>query len=640
MEESDKEYKGLSKAELKKAAKFAGKLYKELESSSKPYHSKAKNKWRKHYDSIPVTTNIDDDNVLSKIFIPETHKACDNLATRLKMLAPGSSDRFDYRYAPGGLENKDKLNLLRSMVLTDLEAMKYDVNYKKSCEDYCVEGTMWHKLEWDSSTSRSMKIESKEVSSYTKEKLKLNSGEVVEAPREIKKKVLTPEFYEESNDRGKMVPCSYDRIFVNVESGEDLCDTDLAQWETTDFATLERLEYDKSTGEGMYHNVSVLKDKIYDGLSEEDKNKKVSVELINVWADYDYDGNRTPTLCRIVISKDHPDICLSVEKDPYKLGHKPFYKTVLFRRKGKQLGIGIPEMVWNEQIQLNDAQTIIYQNAMRRGYGMGFYSNTAGINKRQMKMKVGKMIGVADPNNAYKPIQFEDVSAAMMAVQNQLRGDINAHHGVSNSLGGESPSGVDTAHEFERLLQMSTERIKDFLSNIEENIIEPFLNDYILLVFYNWDSYSSRVFKVIGDESETLQSFVRDNVYGDGFEKIKFRSLGSMKMEHDAVTNKRVFDTYTVFKDDGTVPPSGKWKIKSDVLKSLHPNINDKEVQTYLGPVPTTPPRPFVPPQIEAQNKGGMNPQSIMNTPAGSESDAIKGAMQTQNINTEGTGNG
>jgi hypothetical protein len=637
MVEEEQNEKELNSSDFKKAAKFAKTIYQTLEKSSKPYHKDATNKWRKHYDSKPVRSNIDDD-VLSKVFVDETYKACDRLSTRFKSLSPDDSDKFDCIFNPGGLEAKKKLNSLKSLVLNDLNLMGYGNSFKKAVEDYCVEGTMWTKLEWDMTSDRKMKIESENKKVLFAEKAQFPDGSIVDVPKEKEVTELSPSFYEESRDRGRMVPCRYDRVFVDVNSGEDLCETDLAHWFTTDFSTLERLEYDKSTGEGIYHNVKKLKDTMYEKLSEEDSQKKVQVELVDVWAHYDIDGSKSPELCLITISKDYPDICVRVDKDPYKLGHKPFYKTVLFRRPGKQLGKGIPEMVWNAQVQLNDAQTIIYQNAMRRGYGMGFYSMTAGLTKKQMRMRPGKMIGVSDPNNAYKSIQFEDVSKAMLAVSNILRNDISSHHGVSSSLGGEAPSGVDTAHEFERLLQMSTEKIKDFLSNVESTTIEPFLNDYMLLLFYNWEDYSERVAPVIGEESAGLQKFVKENVFDTGFETIKFRCLGAMKMEHDAVTNKRVFDTYAAFREDGTVPPTGKWKMKADVIKSLHPDITQKEILEYLGPMPSPEARPFVPPPMEKANQGGQNIQSVMNQGIPNLSNEIKASTQTENVAQQGVG--
>lgn len=626
----------LTPADFKKAAKFAQNVWKKLEESSKKYHTDAKSKWWKHYNSIPVRSNIDDD-VLSQVFVDETYKACDRLSTRFKGLSPTDSDKFDYRFIPGGLDSKGKLNNLKSCILNDLRLMKYPVEFCKSMENYCVEGTAWHKLEWDMSTDLKRKITSKKKKVFEKVQAEFPDNSISEVPKESEIDVFDTEFYEEARDRGKLVVCRYDRIFVDVDSGENLENTDLAFWVTTDFEELEKSVYNKETGEGKYHNVSKLKTKIYETLSEEEALRKVPVELIELWASYDYSGEKKPELCRIIISKDHPDICLSVDPDPYMLGHKPFYKAVLYRRNGKQLGKGIPEMVWNAQVQLNDAMTLLYENSALRGFGMGFYSMTAGLTNKQLRMRPRKMIPVSDPNNAYFPIKFDDVSVPMLRVSEIWRKDIVSHSGVSESLGGEADPSVDTAHEFERLLQLSSDKIKDYLRNVEANLIEPFLNDYILLLFSNWDDYSKRLFPVIGEESAGVQEFVRNQIFSVGYENIRFECKGAMRMEHDAVTNKRIFDTYTVFKDDGTIPPSGKWKMKAAVLKSLHPDISQKEIEEALGPMPEAPKQAFVPPMVNELNKGGMNQQSMQNQPA-DLNNLMKGAIQTPNISNEGTG--
>ncbi len=620
---------------LTKAAKYAAKVYKRLKQSSGMYQSDAKSKYWKHFYGEQASSNIG--SFLTDVFVDETYKACDSLFTRLKLLAPGATERFDYMDTQKGIGTARKLKRLKSFIANDLHLMKYDLFYKRAVENYTVEGTMWTKLEWDMNSKRKMRITEVEEQEVGK-KPGMLKGEPVEVPYDKTVTRLKSDFYDEERDRGRMVPCKYERIYVDVESGEDLEDTALAHWVTTDFETLEDLEYDKESGEGIYYNISKLKKKIFETLTEDEKKSKVEVDLIELWDYYDIYDDGNPILCVMTISKEFDDICVRLDENPYPFDHKPFYKTVLFRRNGKQLGIGIPEKIWNKQVQINDAMTMMYENVALRAYGMGFYSMTAGLTDRQMKVEPRKLIGVADPNNAYKAIEFLDVSGPLLTVVAALKRDVESDHGIMSSIHGQPQVGVDTATEFELLLQQSTEKIKDFLSNVEETTIEPFLNDYILLVFENWEDYGKRSFPVLGEDAIGVQSYLKEDVFAAGFESLRFKCLGAMKMERDAVTNKRVYDTYVAFREDGTVPPSGKWYMKVDLLRSLHPNLSEKEILERLGPKPDSPKKPFVAPLGTTKTQGGQNQTSLTNQRPPTEADQLKGAIQGQNIQNTGTG--
>lgn len=242
------------------------------------------------------------------------------------------------------------------------------------------------------------------------------------------------------------------------------------------------------------------------------------IEVLEVWFDYDIDGNGLP---EHLVATYHQDTrtFLQLRYNWYFHQRKP-YTIIPYQITSDSLyGIGIAEMVKPFQDALTKWHRMASDNAYLANIRMFIVKKESGI-EEVPRLYAGRCFFVDDPRSDFIPFSGGDVYPSTLAERQNLFGLAEKRTGVSDYLTGrESPiiGSRATATSTLALIQEGTKRVEEVLENIRNGLAEIVENWIYIWIQYGLGDLDDIVF---GDDEtgqlldEFFKSITAENVNG------------------------------------------------------------------------------------------------------------------------------
>lgn len=577
----------LTKSEKKlfdKAARLVSKEIEERSSFHTELVSKIEKYW-KHFNGEQSETAYD--MGLAKTFPKETFTHVETWVPRLTSLLTNVYPFFGLKEL-GYIDPKLKMAVrksydnIKNMLMFDVTHSELEDKFEEAMRSLCVEGSLCIKIGYDMSLesfTRAKKIfEEKTV--VTQKLL----GIPVAAETQLVPKVV----YEEIN-RPKFIANFCPRDMVNIYLDDEKPFDKQSKIEECELTWEEFMQDDK------YKNKDTVKELIYDKATDEEKARGVSFRIFERWGDFifdedsvDFEGKRIydegvepyPVKSVIVVLKDHKEVAIRLDKNPFNHGRDPYLFTAFTPRKINGVtrlhGLGICEMLFSDQVELADTHNQVIDNKTMLLWGELLVNRGAGIKKKHWySRKPGKVIfhNAPTPEQAVGRVTYPDFTATGMNMEAIIRRDMVSASGAQMPLQGGREGGRETATSIERRVREAGKRIGLILQRVEDCIILPFLEmSYSLDIQYRDDS---RINEILNGAEEPKLQYGKTDVVAD----FAFELYGAARMENDMIRRKEAENRLVVLRED---PLTNQFKLRTDFWETQ--GVDDPAA--YINPEP------------------------------------------------------
>jgi len=268
--------------------------------------------------------------------------------------------------------------------------------------------------------------------------------------------------------------CYFDHTKTRVE------DLDMVIFES--YESLDRVKRNdkKRNPNGMYEDTDLLDKPAYKlevKPTDSYKSHIGEVKLWEAWLNYDLNDDGIAEEIKCVIANEKLAIQLGPNK--YVIQEKPVLICPFFPKIGL-LGKGIPEAVFEMQIQLNDASNQTLDDAshiLNRMMLIDLTKIDRASARIHCKSRPDGIIPVkhGDPRTAVVPLETPNIMDAGLLEIKLLRDWMRSISGAEYSLQGLPAAYKPTATEYSGQQNVALARIKRYAQKFERQIIKPFL---------------------------------------------------------------------------------------------------------------------------------------------------------------------
>lgn len=210
------------------------------------------------------------------------------------------------------------------------------------------------------------------------------------------------------------------------------------------------------------------------GLTRPSDGKDRRVEVLEVWANYDFGDGVVPALCVIANRK----YLIRLEKNPYDHGKKPF---ILFKDTAvphEFWAVGEVEPIVKLQYELNDIRNQRMDNVTLILNRMWKVQKGADVDEEDLVSQAGQVIHTGRMDGI-EPLVTPDVTSSAYNEEGFIKDDAKTATGVNDFISGATGSGKnksdignDTATGIMLLQEAGNARFKMKLDNLEDSLRE------------------------------------------------------------------------------------------------------------------------------------------------------------------------
>lgn len=323
---------------------------------------------------------------------------------------------------------------------------------------------------------------------------------------------------------------------------------------------------------------------------------------------------------------------LSSEESPIPDGKGPIAKMD-YIRTGEPYGKGIPELIMDEQDEINEIRNLRVDNVNLIMNKMMAVFEKAIVNRKDLISQPGGMVRLKDNvtddiRKVITPIEFPDVSQSSYKETMEIERQIQERTGASRVTLGSSNAIRDTNQTLggmELLKQMFNERIAALGMVIESQFMIDCAERIYSLIYQYLQPEDMK--SILGDNPVPIANhpipgmppitiprylafvFVPPEMVAQSY---RFRPMGIFSMENKIVKSAQVMDAIKV----GTILPPGQMDISGALQYVLEKLQGIPEARAWFAPMPSVagvpqgfmpPPPGMMPPQGPPGNPG-QNP--------------------------------
>jgi hypothetical protein len=508
-------------------------------------------KWRRNdelYNNIPVDKNYEG---AANLFVPETRSACLTLIDFADEVLFATNPFFRLK-GVGGYGDSERGKINSQIIQLQFEKARIRAKFRQFLENSVKYGFGIVKIPY--------KYKEKYIVADLKERNRLNkmvrnllrfkddSASIQEEEITKKRIALYDNIDFEVKDPFKMYWDYYakweDQRCI-IEKITDVTNHHLKLKEKEGiYFNIDKVIDDQGTGtqdskteiDGKYPHYSELT-----GLSGNFNISNSNHELLEVWCNFDIDGDGVEEECLIVIADGKHVIRLEVNQ--FDIQEKPYLHNAWNFLEGTSLGIGVPQLTERSQIALNDFTNQIMDNITQILNSMKIVDDLADIPDWQLKSRANGIIKSKTGVNAVKELPIQKTANEGFKAVAMTKEDIRQVSGATVSLQGLPARYETTATEIQTQTNSSSRGIFAKLRDIEDNIIKEMLRR---LYSYNLQYMSKEdIIMILGEKAaKTIFTTENNNLSTKEilFEDYDFIPLGVTQIENKVIKGQQILN--------------------------------------------------------------------------------------------------
>lgn len=502
----------LDKKKLEAAAKFVQVSFDNLKKGQATRKNKIKKYW-KMWKGEPVDRHYT--GGLSNVVVNETHKAVESYVSNLKQLRrivnPATTvvERRKFDNRP---DNPQRTLEIHSLLEYQLDKSHFPTKEETAYRKLAVEGTVWFQVIWDMTRIKysSQEPNIKEVAEYAAKDTQYGVPKAGAKANVTKEYELTPVEIDEVFDSPNVIVkrlenMYYDRTIEDFRKLPHLI-------ELEEQVPLSKLLTKRGAGgKHLYSNLKELKEKAFEKASKEDQLKGVKIDLLHFEGKYDPDKNGIPQEYEIVVVKDLW-ICVLCRPNPYDHGTRSYRQVKFLPVDGSCDGLGIPELMYRQQVELNDNRNKMGDAITLALAQMKTVKRTANVNKNQLKPRP---YGHIDVNQHDDVKNWEvDLRSVQMGtlLEKMMKEDYRTTTGALENIQGIGP-GAETLGQSEMMFRQGMKKMFTILDRVENDFLKEIYCLYYLLSMQYRDAKWEIL--VLGKEAEGLKNIDKVRIFAD-----------------------------------------------------------------------------------------------------------------------------
>jgi len=334
-----------------------------------------------------------------------------------------------------------------------------------------------------------------------------------------------------ADDYPDFIPWDLKKVYFNP-AAKRVEDLDIVIFEST--PTLDQVKRldKKYNPKGIYEDTDKLSKIEYQKetrVGDTYKSHIPEVQLYEAWLNYDLndDGIAEEIVCVIANRK----VVLRFDPNPYDIQEKPVLICGLFPQKGMLIGKGIPEAIFDMQVQLNDAANQTLDDGSHILNAMWAFDQTRldrASARIHLKSRPDGIIPIkhGDPKSAVVQLEKPNIMNEGLLMIKLLRDWIRSITGAEYSLQGLPGAYKPTATEYSGQQNVAMARVKRYVKKFERMIVKPFLRKA-----YEYDmQYMTRkeFLKILGEKGAKYKTVSLSKLRID----CDFLPVGTLEMEN------------------------------------------------------------------------------------------------------------
>lgn len=224
------------------------------------------------------------------------------------------------------------------------------------------------------------------------------------------------------------------------------------------------------------------------------------------------DGDKIEVECRAIICLNTKKI-LKVSENPYWHKRKPYVGCSMFKMDNSLFSMALGDMVKSTQLELNESHNQLLDFNSFNLYNMWKRRRDSGVDKKKLKAAPGLIVDcdVMEGLEALRP-QANSFFQGQQA-DNIMREDIKQATGALADMQGVAATKRKTAFEVQALIGAGGTRVKNYVMNLNENLLKPMLHIYYSLIQQYMDQ--GQVVRIVGKEGVLFGKIMPEDVYGN-----------------------------------------------------------------------------------------------------------------------------
>tara|TARA_Y100000310_G_scaffold29039_1_gene27610 strand:- start:8891 stop:11140 length:2250 start_codon:yes stop_codon:yes gene_type:complete len=278
-------------------------------------------------------------------------------------------------------------------------------------------------------------------------------------------------------------------------------------------------------GEDLLDDVQTLEEGYEDAGLSSDEN--LGEHRIIEWhGKYDVDGDGRMEDMIVTYSPDSR-VLLSARETDLLHGKKPFSEIKLFPMPGRFESQGVPEMVADLQVELNDIHNQRVDNGSLTNATMFYYDPTSDIDPEVHRPGPG--MGFPAAQNQFGIVQTGDVKYSSFREEEGVRRLVQDRIGVTDFAIGNDSSAITnkTATGINSIVQEGNQRLEMMLQNVSIGINEAILQTLQLLQQFGDDEI---LYRVVEDANGSMRKISAREIVGQWDIEISANSVNTNRL--------------------------------------------------------------------------------------------------------------
>jgi hypothetical protein len=425
-------------------------------------------KYHRMWQGLPVDRRYT--GGLANMVVNESHKAIETFVANLISLRNAANPAYNVveREKIDNLPaDPDRLKALQLCVDYQLDKCNFDYKLENVYRNLCIEGTAIFANVWDMTKVKysSYQVEDKTEDVYKDEDMTYGVPNELAVPeKKIVGKELVPTDVEEVFDSANFVPKDLRNIYIDKtieEFDKQPCVIELEKdvaWESLKLNS-------------AYVNLDVLEEKIFAKKSEKEKEAGVTIDLVHYQGKYDLKKDGVAEEYEIICEKNTWTTILC-RPNPYNHGTRAYRLVKFLPKKGSAYGMGICELMYRQQVELNDNRNQMSDNKTLQNACMFVANGITNVKKDQLRIRP---FGIIDSgiNGAgrLEPLKVNDFIKSAIILERSMKEDFQTTTGATLPIQGGGP-GAQTLGQSELVLKQGMNKLITLLLRVERDLLQ------------------------------------------------------------------------------------------------------------------------------------------------------------------------
>ena len=305
---------------------------------------------------------------------------------------------------------------------------------------------------------------------------------------------------------------------------------------------------------------------------EIDREEK-SVEMFELWIDFDYEGDGKKVPCVIAIANG---VVIRVQKNPFWHQRKPYVICPFIPLKDEPWGIGLCELTYYDQAIMNDLYNQMLDDATFTLHNMWTRKIGCPTLKSQLRAAPNRVFEVRNKDDITPlPTAGGAIMQTAIAAQRVVRDNINNTTGNQPILQGQPLRSRTTATEVQGQERHGLAKIVDIADRFSERIIQPLVEATFELDRQFMDNPG--LVRIDTPKGQVFRKMLFEDLDFD----YQFRVIGAMDVENKMVKMQQLIGFLNILRG---FPPQAMGKPVMFTLKEIMQSMGFKNVDEIITP--------------------------------------------------------